>query len=325
MKKILILLTTVLLMTSGCSGSDLEDYKQSVLDTQAYETGTMVSDMSIDLTFNEEGLSFEEVRDLSYFEEIAAKTEVTYDSTGAEPKSVINGYFNFGGLGFDMVYYIDGEDILIKLPIMDKFIDVDTAADFGGEFSSEASGAEQEKAIKRIVDTWNSVLGSEDVFSGKKAYVLTDRGQIKTTTYTVNINDEQFTVLKEAFLEILEDEQLIESFLANGNTFSDYDMTAGEMQANIREMVSSLSLVSFEGVAYVDFDGRLVRQVFEAALKNDNAKPGSVETLLIRYETTYDKLGEALNIVIPEVNEEDMLDMEQGGSLEDYFPEGLFE
>lgn len=323
MKRLIVLVAAMTMLVTGCGGSDLDTYQEAVLATQSYETGRTETRLEVDLTFNEDGLSFDEIRELSYFEEIMTRTRTTYSTKGDDRQVIVDGYFNFGGLGFDMIYYISGEEMLVKLPIMDKYLDIDMSSSVDGQTS--VADVAYEAVIGLFFDTWNDVLMEEDVFSGKNAYVMTNKGQIKTTTYTLSINDDQFTDLKGAVLDILENEGVVEAVLADGNNFAAYDINAKEVQLYLGELLDGLELSVFEGIAYVDFDGRLVQQVFEAELVNKHVVPGAVAAMSIRYESNYDDLGQPVVIEMPEVSEEDMLNLEEDGSLKDYFPDGLFD
>lgn len=319
MKKSLAVLMTTVFLLSGCGRSDLQDYQSAVLMTDAYTNGRSETSLSVDLIFNEQGLSFEEQRDLSYFEGIDMTTTMTYIA-GELFRGQMDTYFNFGGLGFDMVYYMNGDEVLIKLPIMDKYMAVS-----GGMDTSDTSVTmDEEDAIKRLIDSWNGVLNEEDVFSGSKAYVMTDKGQLKTTTYTISINDDQFDVLKATLLTLLEEEEILESFLEGSGNYTSYEVDGDAVQSMVQDLLKEVTLTSFEGKAYVDFDGRLVRQDFTADLVNHSAQPGQVASLHIEYETFYDLLGQVEDLYFPEVKDEDLLKLEDGDSIQDYFPSGLF-
>ncbi len=321
MKKLLIALISIMMIVSGCGTSDLEDYKAALLATESFQSGTSESKLSIDLTFDETDMTFEEKRDMSYYERIQVETNMAYDYREVS-KAIIDGYFNFGGLGFDMNYYINEDEVLIKLPILDKFLDIDAMVIEDSE--DNTVNEDQERAIKKVIDTWNEVLGDEDVFSGSKAYVMTDKGQIKTTTYTINISEAQFDLLKEAFLKILDDEKIVETFLSGSEQFANIEGNQDEFTDYIRSLLKEIRLVEFSGKAYVDFDGRLVRQVLIADLINDGTEPGEVQTMHIEYETTYDQIGDDVELIMPIVNEEDILKLDDDGNIQDYFPDGLF-
>lgn len=322
MRRILVVLGTMILVLSGCGGSALEDYQSALMLTESYTNGQADMALSIDLVFDETGLSFEDQRKLSYFERIDMVTSMTYLEDGNVFNGTMDGYFNFGGLGFDMVYYIKGDQVLVKLPIMDKYMRL---SDQGTEIEAATSQETgQEEVFSRLVEAWNGLLKEEDVFSGSKAYVMTDKGQLKTTTYTIAINDEQFEALKGLALTMLDDQALVAAFLQNGQNFTGETMDEADISDMLGELLEAVSLESFEGKAYVDFDGRLVRQEFYVDLINPSAKPGQVASLHLSYESNYDLLGQVEAVAFPEVKEEDYLKIEAGDSIQDYFPEGLF-
>lgn len=321
MKKIVIVLSVTLIILTGCSSSDLEDYQQALLETESYTSGITRSEMSVDIEFNEIGLEFNEIRDLSYFETIEIATTTKYNYEDDRRTALIDAYLNFGGMGFDMIYYMNDKEMLVKLPIIDKYINVG----YGTVSEDKINGDErQSMAIKKVIDEWNNVLNEEDVFSGNKAYIMTDKGQIKTTTYQVHINNEQFEILKSALLTIIADEEIVEAFLSDSEGMIDYSVTNEEIQEMMKEIVEAMSLENFEGQAFVDFDGRLVKQIFTADLVNEEAQAGEVKALHFTYETGFDQLGEVAPIVIPTIDPSEMLEMDEDSTIEDYFPEGIF-
>ena len=321
MHKILVALGIGLLTLTACSSSDLEDYQQALIETSAYTSGVMTSALSVEIAFNEAGLDFESVRNLSYFEAIEVVTRTEYNSEADSTTAMIDAYFNFGGMGFDMIYYMSGNEMLIKLPIIDKYIQL------GYESSEEdkrQGDLRQSMAIKKVIDEWNNVLNAEDVFSGSKAYILTDKGQIKTSTYQVVINQEQFQVIKTALLSIIADEENVDAFLKDSEGMVDMALDTVEIQTFMKEMIEAMSLESFEGQAFVDFDGRLVKQIFTVALVNQEAMPGQIKSIHFTYESGYDQLGNVAPILIPTIEPSEMLEVDENRTIDDYFPEGIF-
>lgn len=321
MNKLVVVMGLVIGLLTSCNSSDLEDYQQALIETESYTSGVMTSELSIDLEFNEIGLEFEEMRDLSYFETIEMVTTTKYNSVGETSTAMMDVYFNFGGVGFDMIYYMSGNQMLIKLPIIDKYINV------GGDTLSEVEtqgNEHQTRVVKKVIDAWSDVLNDEDVFSGKKAYIMTDKGQIKTTTYDVSINSEQFEILKKAVLTIIEDEAIVESILRDSEGMIEYNISDVELQEVMKEFVEVLSLESFEGQGFVDFDSRLLKQIFTAELVNKQAGPGEVKAIHLTYESGYDQLGEVAPIRLPNIDPSDLLEMDDDSTIEDYFPKGIF-
>lgn len=317
MKKISIIIIIMILVT-GCQTSDLADYKAAVETVGQIEEGVSTRRFSIDIEFDESGMSFEEQRDMSYFEKIEMVAKTQYDASNDAFKAKINNYFNFGGIGFDMIYYIEGNEILLKLPIMDKYLDVSM------DIQSSKSYNISDDVFKVILDTWNAILKEEDVVSSTKAYVLTDKGKIKTTTYSINIDSSQFEVLKEQLIIILEDEKTINNLFEQSGDVSGYEVDSKEVVDYLIKVFNDIELSNFEGKAYVDFDGRLVKQVIICDLENTNTQTNDIKTIHINYEEVYDQLGEPQMIEIPVLTEEDYIKLDENREINDYFPKGLF-
>jgi len=322
MKKIMTLMIAALVLLTGCSTSDLEDYRSAVELTDSYTSGSTEQDVSIKLTFNEEGLSQEAIRDLSYYEKIDYATKTLYTGGDAGFAMTSDIYFNFGGLGFDMVYYLNPDEFLVKIPILDKYMSVSDYA--GSQETSQSVNDQQADAISRMVEAWNGVLSDEDVFSGSKAYVMTDKGQIKTTTYTILIDEGQFEILKSAMMKMIDEEGVLEAFLENAGPMLEGDLDPKAIRGTMKDFISKLELKTFQGEAHVDFDGRLVRQSFETEFMNPLAEQGEISTMALVYSVTFDDLGHIETIDFPSISDEDMLKLEAGETINDYFPDTLF-
>lgn len=321
MKKIIGIGLILILILSGCGGTDLASYQKAIEETGKFEQGEMGVRVDATLTFNEEGTTFEQQRDMSYYETIALEANVQFDASDGQLNYMSQTYYNFGGLGFDMTLYRDDEETLIEVPIIDKFIRVESE---GIEASTQELETEEIGVFKALLDQWNKVLGEEDVLSGKKAYVMTDKGQIKTTTYKIKINDDQFQMLKESMLDIIGEEGVVESLLAQGQGYIESEMKADEVEKYLQVLLGDISLVSCEGEAFVDFDGRLVKQTISIDLANNLAEKGQVATMHFDYKITYDNLGNDIEIVMPDVAPEDLIESDGIENIDSYLPEGLF-
>ncbi len=316
MKKIIICIMTITLVVSACSTSDLEDYKNAALETEKADQGEMELRLPMDITFDEEGSTFEERRDLSYYETIDLSVKAQFDDSDQGLKVKADTYYNFGGLGFDTTMFMRGNETIIKLPMIDKYFLVEGNT---LEVVDNEKMAAQGELMKRLIEEWNAVLQDEDVFSGKKDYVMTDKGQIKTSTYTITINDDQFEVLKEGVMQVVEEENALEAFMDNSFSIGGDEMDSGHVLEYLKSILDDITLVSFEGQAFVDFDGRLVRQIMVVDLINEETTKGDVKTIHLEYEINYDHLGEKQDIDFPEIAPEDLLDVDEIENMEEYF------
>lgn len=318
MKKIIGLILVVAVTITGCGTSDIEDYRSALLMTEEINQGEIELRLNVDIIFDDMDLTDEEKRDLSYYENIDVVLKSQYDYSGDHSKAVTDVYYNLGGLGFDMTLYGQNNVTLVSLPTLDKFIEINqTMIEQEGEAAVDDN---QQHAVERVIDTWNGVLKDEDVISGRKDYVMTDKGQLKTTTYTININDEQFETLKEAMMVILKDEAILESFLSESSSYSGEAMDPDVVTEFLEAALVDIGLKSFEGQAFVDFDGRLAKQIITCDLVNEETTTGEIKSFHIEFEIKYDHLGETLDIEIPVVSEEDILELNEQDTIENYLP-----
>lgn len=317
MKRLLIVMTMVIALT-GCGPSGLENYKNAVEATASYRSGATKTRLSVDIVFNETGLSPEMQRDLSYFEGMTLVNNSLYINQGEEDKAVVESYVNFGGLGFDMFYYFDQAHMLVKLPIIDKYIAIDTLA------PSLRNTAGSVAVTRALYEGWVAVLMEGNVVAGKKDYIMTNQRQIKTTTYNIKIDDSQYERLREKIIKRLEDEALLSTLVVNGKIYGQWAVDPIELTAEIKEALLAFQLESFEGKAFVDDEGRLVKQDFICILVDEATVPGEIKKMTLDYSQIFDQLGEIERVEIPMVEPSEMLEINEGDVFESYFPKGLF-
>lgn len=325
MKKILFFLMVVLLTLTACATDDLGNYKKAIEKTGEIDKGRMNLSIRTTLDFNKEGLSDREIRDLSYFDEMEFALDVQYDKSSEKEKVIAKSYYNFGGMGFDMSFYFNEDEAYMKMPIIDKYMSL---KDFETkEYENKFDCETYDKVLQPLLNKWNELLREENVFKGKKTYVLTSEGQIKTTTYTIEASEEQLKALGDELIRVVKEEGVIDSLIQesmNNNNFSgieeiDSEEVIRHMEAYIERMV----LDSFKGTAYVDFDGRLIKEVYEVSINWKDAKKGEPISVNVKYENTYNHLGEEQVFEFPKIKADQWIDFEYLDQ-ESFFPEGIF-
>lgn len=316
-KTIIILLSTIILLT-GCQTNALEDYKKALEKTGEIEKSKMNISFKANLDFNKDDLSIEEIRELSYFEEIEFIVNSQYDFSGNNKNIIAKTYINLGGIGFDSIFYMEDGNMYIKMPIIKGYLsldDIDATKYQNDSYEDEDFG----KIINPIIEKWNNILKQEDVFKGKKTYVLTDEGQIKTTTYTINVTGEQLKELGEELIKGLKDENTLETLVSQG--FIDNEIDKEELYNKINSFVTRLVLDGFTGIAYVDFDGRLIKQEYNLNLGLKDVNKGEPQSLVISFTMEYLNLGEEQIFDFPEIEENDWLDYNAEEGYQLFLPE----
>lgn len=325
MKKIVFLLMSIMLSLTACAKDDLASYKEAIEKTESIERGRMNLSIKTDLEFNTEGLSETEIRDLSYFDQMEFALDIQYDESDEKDKAIVKSYYNFGGMGFDMSFYFDGEQGYMKMPIIEKYISF-SDLDFE-EQQNKFDEDSYSRLVEPLVNKWNELLQQENVFKGKKTYVLTNEGQIKTTTYSIEASEEQLKALGDEVIRVIKEEEIIETFIKQGmknNDFAELDgIDTQEIIEQMEAYVGRMALESFSGMAYVDFDGRVIKEVYEAKIIWIDTKKGEPTSVKIYFESKYSDLGKEQIFDYPTIQEDEWIKLEDLDK-EAFFPEGVF-
>ena len=122
MKKILAVSLAVMLSLSlaACNTDNLAEYKKAVEKTEQITRGQFLADISMEMDYNNNGLTAEEIKELNYFKDLRANFNAVHDDEAE--KAIFRSYMSFGGLGFDFDIYIHGEEVTMKLPFLGNYI-----------------------------------------------------------------------------------------------------------------------------------------------------------------------------------------------------------
>jgi len=336
----LVLILCVGLLVSGCASKGLTQYQEAVLLTDSIERGEKETEIKLVNTFNKVGLSIEEEKALSNYEKITVRTNTIYDNMD-ESRFIANLYYIVGGLGIDSRLFKDEEKIYVQLPFVDKYfiIEQDGISNYFDTYEVENLEKNSKgnslfiKDIKKIKEQWLKVFEEEDVVVGKTEYILTDEGQIKTTVYNFQLDQEQLQELKTILTEYIDldvlNEMVNKSILQSGymDTFSmKEDREEGTREKNIetedkidiKKWFDRVTLTNIEGQAYVDFDNRLIKQNFTVQGTLEHAEPGDLESIEVYYQEEYMNLGNEQKFKFPDLTEDNSLDI---NSMNEYFKE----
>ena len=216
MKKLMIAILALVLAAAliSCSFDSLEGYKKAAEKTEQMKKGRTEGEFSLVMDFNTSGMTEEQIKELNYFKNIKGSFNVAYDDE--LEKGIFRYYLNLGGLGFDLDLFVNGEEIFMKLPVIGKYMRLseikEYMADTQGEGKSEVISGETQDAIK---EKWLGLLNKEDVFKGKDTVLTTPDGEVKTTEYTIRLNDEQIKSLAEYSMDLLSKDKKLEENYEN--------------------------------------------------------------------------------------------------------------
>ncbi|HKL79895.1 MAG TPA: hypothetical protein VJ888_05595 [Mobilitalea sp.] len=300
MRKMLVLILGMVLILTSCSSSDLENYIEAVQKTSSINSGNKKIEFSVDMDFNLDNLTTNELKTVRYLEHMEFSTDITYDRNGASTQAISKTYTNAAGIGMDCIVYVNGDSVCMYIPSLGGYVDltseeyedwVTTSKDFSSVFQP-------------VLDKFLDLISDEDVMKENRTYITTDDGQIKTTVYSINIDNEQLQKLMDELVIQIDSldislETLLEKYLED-NALDEINLTS-----EMKIWQELFSMESFSYTTYVDFDGRVVQQDLDLALviNNDEANNGPVR-IKVSAVITNSGLGQKQQIEFPEITQD---------------------
>ncbi|MEL7655193.1 MAG: hypothetical protein AAGU75_04710 [Bacillota bacterium] len=311
---IIVLLLTALTV-AGCGNNGLVDYKKAVDKTDQIEKGQSSGEFTLNLDFNTDGMSQEDIAEMNYYKEMTGSFQSTFDDKSNQ--MIARNYLNLGGLGFDLDYYQNGNEMFFKLPIIGKYMKMNEVIESmgeqqGGEDFSQFISEETLQALSR---EWIALLNKENVFKGKDIILTTPDGEVKTTVYTITINDEQFQTLASNAMNILsKDENLKSNFYSviekkNGQALTN-ESCFDEFFANAIKQMEKDHLVNFKYTAYVDIDGYIVNETITFKITRDALEQGEPKEISFNLDLRNWDINQQQKFEFPELTGENTLKTE---------------
>ena len=328
MRKLMIAILALMLAAAliSCSFDSLEGYKKAAEKTEQIRKGRTEGEFSLVMDFNTSRMTEEQIKELNYFRNMKGSFNVAYDDELG--KGIFRYYLSLGGLGFDLDLFVNGEEIFMKLPVIGKYMKLSEMkghmADKQGEGKSEIISGETQDAIN---EKWLGLLKKEDVFKGKDTVLTTPDGEVKTTEYTIRLNDEQIKSLAEYSMDMLsKDKKLEENYekYIGKNVEFLRDTPLEKLLSDMKENIKKYTVESFGYTAYVDIDGYIVNEIVEITLEADNAEPASVTRLSYELDIKNWDINKEQEFDFPALTDENTVEM---GNIDQNMPfkiEALF-
>jgi hypothetical protein len=295
MRKLVTLLFCIALCFTGCSADALSGYIKALKKTGSIPNGSLKFEATVDMDFNLNNLTANEIKSVKNLEHMEFSTETNYDCSNDDCKIIAQSYGNVGGVGVDSTLYIDGEEVNLHVPILGGYMDLSQA-----DYQSEYEASEKfPQVFESVMNKFMDLLTQKDIMKGKRTYITTEDGQIKTTVYTVHLTEEQLKQLFEEAIRMIEQEDIDFEKITN------IDMDDIDIPKEMNKWKDSFTLSDFSSTAYVDFDGRLVKQDMTAdiAVKEEGASKGPVR-IQVSAEITFSGLGEKQDLEYPEISQD---------------------
>lgn len=301
MKKIILLLTAILIMIStiGCTESDLENYKSAMDKTDNMSKGTVQIEMSSKMDFNTEGLDDEIIKSIEKFKEWSMTIRSRFDK--GLGKGIDEGYVVAGGLGYDFNIYELEEKIYIEplfINLKDKrFIEINP-----NEFSTDTEDSED--LFKVFSYKWSEILKEDNVMKGEKVLITTDDGEVKSREFTISLNDEQLKELLIFIIEYMEQNDEYKDIFDEMVTYSeDIELTEEEkdkvyveIMNVMKEFITDADELNLFYKAYIDIDNYVVKEDITFNFKNGSKNSGELQSIIYDMVIQYENIEKEQNI-----------------------------
>ncbi len=311
MKKLLIVLSAIMLAISfslaGCIPDSLGEYKKAADKTDQIQKGKTSGEFLMEMTFDTQGMTEEQIKELNYFKNMKGSFDVAYDDEAK--KGIFRNYLNLGGLGFDFDLFYNGEEAYMKLPVIGKYIRLDELqAPVPQDKELEPVSSE---TLKAISEKWLGMLKKEDIFQGKNIVLTTPDGEVKTTEYTIKLKDDQIKDLAAYSLELLsKDEKLKKNFEELIRKNSEYmkDSSVEKLLSDMKESLDSYTVEDFSYTAYVDIDGYIVNEMIKVSVKVNGEGESKVTGINYSLDIKNWDINREQQFEFPVLNESNTLD-----------------
>lgn len=270
MKKIIVsvLLLSLMVSLTSCNTNNLAEYKKALEKTNQITSGQMSAEFSMSIDFETEGMTADEIKNLNYYKDMKGSIGSVFDSE--TDRLILRNYINFGGMGFDYDMYYDGVEMVMKLPVVGKYIKLNEMMDLSYVEEEPGSKIISDDTMKLIGEKWVSLMNEDDVFKGKDIILTTPDGEVKTTEYSITLKSEQIRSLILEGSQLLANDKSLEKFYEEYKG-RDNSKSFEEIIGLIKDNVEDYDVENFKYTALVDIDGYIVSESIIFSIKSNGA------------------------------------------------------
>ncbi len=290
MRKLIVTITALLVLMvtlTGCSGNKHEDYKEALIKTENIQSGKSDTRLELEMNFETEGLEEEVVKGLKTFEHVVYEGHNTFNLKNENLKIESRNFVSVGGLGINLDYHQDGDQIAIYVPMLGKYLNI--SADEVKEISTENEKFNtftqvklSKNTIMALEESWRNAFEAEDIVKGEKSTMETPEGDVRVVKFTVTPTEEkikdfvvsavQILLHDESVSELVEELSGTEELLVNGEP-----VTEEKIEEQVKESLEFWSVEEFVVTDFIDVDGYIVQSNTSFAIRTQGQEPGSMK------------------------------------------------
>lgn len=297
----------IIVSTTGCTESDLENYKTAMDKTDNMSKGTVLIEANTKMDFNTKDLDDEIINTLEKFKEWNLTINSKFDKELGIVKE--EEYIVAGDLGYDFNIYELDEKLYIEPLFMNlkekRFIELNP-----NELSSDTGASED--LFKVFSSKWSEVLKEDNVMKGEKVLITTDDGEVKSREFTISLNDEQLKELIIYMIEYLEQNEeyidLLEgmTYYSEGPELTDVkkEEIYQEIIKSMKELITNAKELNLFYKAYIDIDNYVVKEDVKFNFENGSQDSGELQSIVFDMVIQYTNIEkeQELEFEYPEEN-----------------------
>lgn len=314
-KRILGLFILVLLViTAGCTQSNLENYKSASIKTDSMTKGTETITININTDYNRDGLDEEALKIINTFDSAEFTLKNSFDSD--INKSLSSGYLNFGDLGYDFkVYGLDNKTYIEPLFLNlkgKKYIELSDTY-----FTPDTDNSEA--LFDKIAAKWNEVINEENVIKGGNVLITTDDGEVKSREFTIDLKDEQLREFLLYMVETFQENDQYKKVFEEITYFKDEEVMTQEEKDELYEellkefkkFIEETDNLNFFYKAYIDIDGYIVQEDIRFGFGSETVSSGGLKSFEFKMTNMYSNIEKEQNLDFIEPSIEESISIDE--------------
>lgn len=302
MRKIVLLLTTLLILLTGCSGSAYETYSKALEKTEGVSSGKTKMTQEAHVEFNTEGLDKKVLEELRKWEKFNVDMELTFDKE--QEIGVTNIYGELYDLGIEGKLYNQKNNLYLVTPLLPKIL-VLTGGDLQGE---EIEKLEEQFLIKDFKDfekMWKEVIDRENISKLGNIIISTPEGDIKAKEFHITLTKEDIMPL------MIEGTKMFNQIMVEQMKANNISVDPKEMEEQFKNAIEEIDFEKIYHRAYIDKDGFVVEEETHLIINFPSTKEGHIKRIDFKGKVQNWDLGKQVKVTIPELTDENTMTIEE--------------
>lgn len=319
MKKLIIPVVALVFVfyAVACSmlNSTTQKYLNALNNTQKADTFESKTESKITIDLSK--ASDEAKKSLDNFKDITFNVDETIDNKNK--KMEVNNYINFGKYAWGTKLYVNGEEAFIK--VNDKYAKLSPLGD--GEFAlgDNKINKEYEEIKKQLASIWKESIQKEILSGEGNTIESTPDGDIKVTQLSLELNDEKTKNILDSLAGLLSRSEFMKkTAIENAEKYSQLEEFDNEGKAeltknisdwfdklpgNMKDYKEKFTVENLKLTAKIDKDSYIIEEIFEGEIVLKLEGEIRIE---FNTSTTRWNINKEVNVDMPEISEEDLLD-----------------